>query len=271
MTMLEIAEIVKNTFGSHGVKPLFAFKTGSKAYGTDNEKSDTDVTFVFYRNPIDYFSITTVKDEIKLPDVDIKGWDLRKFLGIISKGGWNTFEMLNAPYWSATDSADRLLWDIRKATGANFPAVTIPTTLLHCSEAALNRLGRDTNDVATIIKEFISYARLTYSALYIQEYGKYPPLNLSALVKDVTIYLKDEGAPHPNALSAYILFVLGLRKDMLEDRVDFSLFSEQLVALQLLNAKLLDNFKAKNDTEIKENLSLDCEKILQNFFSNFLK
>ena len=76
---------------------------------------------------------------------------------------------------------------------------------------------------------------------------------------------------HPNARSAYILFALGLRKDMLEDRVDFSLFSEQLVSLQLLNAKLLDNFKGKNDKEIKENLSLNCEKILQKFFSNFLK
>lgn len=271
MTMLEIAEIVKDTCLTHGVKPLFAFKTGSKAYGTDNEKSDTDVTFVFYRNPIDYFSITTVKDEIKLPDVDIKGWDLRKFLGIISKGGWNTFEMLNAPYWSATDSADRLLWDIRKAAADNFPYVTIPTTLLHCSETALNRLGRETNDVATIVKEFISYARLTYSALYIQEFGKYPPLNLSALVNDVTIYLEDEAVSHPNALSAYILFAVGLRKDMLEDRVDFSLFSEQLITLQQLNAKLLSNFKGKEDKEIKENLSLDCEKILQNFFSNFLK
>lgn len=271
MTMLEIAEIVKNTCLAHGVKPLFAFKTGSKAYGTDNEKSDTDVTFVFYRNPIDYFSITTVKDEIKLPDVDIKGWDIRKFLSITSKGGWNTFEMLNAPYWSASESADRLLWDIRKAAAGNFPNVTIPTTFLHCSETSLKRLGRDGNDTATIIKEFISYARLTYSALYIQEYGKYPPLNLSALVNDVTIYLEDEGVSHPNALSAYILFALGLRKDMVEDRVDFSLFSEQLMTLQLLNTKLLDNFKGKNDKEIKENLSLDCEKILQNFFSNFLK
>jgi predicted nucleotidyltransferase len=271
MTMLEIAEIVKNTCLAHGVKPLFAFKTGSKAYGTDNEKSDTDVTFVFYRNPIDYFSISTVKDEIKLPDADVKGWDIRKFLGIISKGGWNTFEMIHAPYWSATESADRLLWNIRKAAGDNFPDVTIPTTFLHCSETALKRLDRDGNDAATLIKEFISYARLTYSALYIQEYGKYPPLNLAALVNNVTIYLGDEGVSHPNVLSAFILFAMGLRKDMLEDRVDFSLFSEQLAALQMLNAKLLDNFKGKNDKEIKENLSLDCEKILQNFFSNFLK
>jgi uncharacterized membrane protein len=77
--------------------------------------------------------------------------------------------------------------------------------------------------------------------------------------------------PHPNALSAYILFAMGLRKDMLEDRVDFSLFSEQLLTLQVLNAKLLDNFKGKKDTVIKENLSLECEKILQNFFNNFLK
>jgi predicted nucleotidyltransferase len=271
MTMLEIAEIVKNTCLAHGVRPLFAFKTGSKAYGTDNEKSDTDITFIFYRNPIDYFSISPVKDEIKLPEVDIKGWDIRKFLNIISKGGWNTFEMLHAPYWSATESADKLLWDIRKASVDNFPDVTIPMTFLHCSETALKRLGRDENDTAIMIKEFISYARLTYGALYIQEFGKYPPLNLSALVKDVTIYLGDEGVSHPNALSAYILFALGLRKDMLEDRVDFSLFSEQLVTLQLLNAKLLDNFKDKNDTEIKENLSLNCEKILQNFFGNFLK
>ena len=271
MTMLEIAEIVKNTCLTNGVRPLFAFKTGSKAYGTDNEKSDTDITFIFYRNPIDYFSISSVKDEIKLPDVDIKGWDIRKFLNIISKGGWNTFEMLNAPYWSATESADKLLWTIRKAAADNFPDVTISTTFLHCSETSLKRLGRDGNDTATIIKEFISYARLTYSALYIQEFGKYPPLNLSALVKDVTIYLGDGGVSHPNALSAYILFALGLRKDMLEDRVDFSLFSEQLITLQLLNAKLLDNFKGKNDKEIKENLYLDCEKILKNFFNNFLK
>lgn len=271
MTMLEIAEIVKDTCSANEVKPLFAFKTGSKAYGTDNEKSDTDITFIFYRNPIDYFSISSVKDEIKLLDVDIKGWDIRKFLNIISKGGWNTFEMLNAPYWSASESADRLLCDIRKVSTDNFPNVTIPTTFLHCSETALKRLGRDGNNVATIIKEFISYARLTYSALYIQEFGKYPPLNLSALVKDVTIYLADEGVSHPNALSTFILFALGLRKDMLEDRVDFSLFSEQLATLQILNAKLLDNFKGKNDKVIKENLSLKCEKILQNFFSNFLK
>ena len=271
MTMLEISETVKDLCLTNRVKPLFAFKTGSKAYGTDNEKSDTDVTFVFYRNPIEYFSINTVKDEIRLPDADIKGWDLRKFLSIISKGGWNTYEMLNAPYWSVSESADRLLCDIRKATVNNFPYVTIPTTLLHCSETALKRLGRDGNDTATIVKEFISYARLTYSALYIQEYGKYPPLNLSALVNDVTIYLEDEGVSHPNALSAYILFALGLRKDMVEDRVDFSLFSEQLATLQLLNAKLLDNFKGKKDAIIKENLSLDCEKILQKFFSNFLK
>ena len=271
MSMLEIAEIVKNTCLAHGVKPLFAFKTGSKAYGTDNEKSDTDATFIFYRNPIEYFSISSIKDEIKLPDVDIKGWDIRKFLSIISKGGWNTFEMLKAPYWTASESADRLLWDIRKAAEDNFPSVTIPTTFLHCSETALKRLGRDGNDTATIIKEFLSYARLTYSAFYIQEYGKYPPLCLSALVNDVTIYLEDEGVSHPNALSAYILFALGLRRDMLEDRVDFSIFSEQLATLQLLNTKLLDNFKGKNDKEIKEKLSLDCEKILQNFFSNFLK
>lgn len=271
MTMLEIAEIVKNTCLAHKVKPLFAFKTGSKAYGTDNEKSDTDITFIFYRNPIDYFSISTVKDEIKLPDVDIKGWDLRKFLGIISKGGWNTYEMLHAPYWSATDSADRLLWDIRKAAADDFPYVTIPTTFLHCSETALKRLDRDGNNAATLIKEFISYARLTFSALYIQEYGKYPPLNLSALVNDVTPYLGDEGVPYPNALSAYILYVLGLRKDMQEDKADFSLFSELIVTLKLLNAKLLDNYKGKKDAIIKENLSLHCEKILQNFFGNFLK
>jgi predicted nucleotidyltransferase len=271
MRMVEIVEIVKDTCLAHGVKPLFAFKTGSKVYGTNNEKSDTDATFIFYRNPIEYFSISSVKDEIKLPDADIKGWDIRKFLSIISKGGWNTFEMLKAPYWTASESADRLLWDIRKAAEDNFPYVTIPTTFLHCSETALKRLGRDGNDTATIIKEFLSYARLTYSAFYIQEYGKYPPLYLSALVNDVTIYLEDEGVSHPNALSAYILFALGLRRDMLEDRVDFSIFSEQLATLQLLNTKLLDNFKGKNDKVIKENLSLECEKILQNFFSNFLK
>ena len=46
---------------------------------------------------------------------------------------------------------------------------------------------------------------------------------------------------------------------------------EALMTLQQLNAKLLSNFKGKEDKEIKENLSLDCEKILQNFFSNFLK
>ena len=57
MTMLEISEIVKNTCLTHGVKPLFAFKTGSKAYGTDNKKSDTDITFIFYRNPDVYLSL----------------------------------------------------------------------------------------------------------------------------------------------------------------------------------------------------------------------
>jgi predicted nucleotidyltransferase len=271
MTMLEISETVKDLCLTNAVKPLFAFKTGSKAYGTDNKKSDTDVTFVFYRNPLDYFSISGVKDEIKIPDVDIKGWELKKFLSIIAKGGWNTYEMLNAPYWSATDSADKLLGDIRKITKDNFPAATIATTFLLCSKTTLKRLAREDNNAATNIKEFLSYARLTYSALYIQHFGKYPPLNLSTLVKEVTPLLKSEDVDYPNTLSGYILFALGLRKDMVEDSIDISMFSKQFVILQLLNLKLLGNFKDKKDTVIKENLSLECEKILQSFFSNFLK
>jgi hypothetical protein len=112
---------------------------------------------------------------------------------------------------------------------------------------------------------------LTYSALYIQHFSKYPPLNLSTLVKEVTPLLKSEDVDYPNTLSSYILFALGLRKDMVEDSIDISMFSKQFVILQLLNIKLLGNFKDKKDTAIKENLSLECQKILQNFFTNFLK
>jgi hypothetical protein len=70
---------------------------GSKAYGTNTEKSDHDIRGVFYLEKDDYLSSFESLEEVSDAKQDIKYFELKKFLLLLSNNNPNILELLNMP------------------------------------------------------------------------------------------------------------------------------------------------------------------------------
>ncbi len=75
---------------------IFECISGSKAYGLDTEKSDTDIKGVFI-TPKDHFYGFTKIDQISDESNDTSFYELQKFLRLLSKNNPNILEMLYTP------------------------------------------------------------------------------------------------------------------------------------------------------------------------------
>ena len=79
---------------------LFAFESGSRAWGFPSPDSDYDARFVYARSLDWYLSIAPGRDVIELPiegDLDINGWDIQKALGLLLKPNPVLLEWLSSP------------------------------------------------------------------------------------------------------------------------------------------------------------------------------
>lgn len=179
---------VKLLCDEKGVTPLVLFFTGSRQYGYAKADSDYDVLFVFKRPVEDYLKVTAPIDEIKVPDKDVKGWDVRKFCSVLAKSGWNAFEAIHSKRY---DFDWRLHGEARfynhldnfiKESGIYDP-YKVAKTMIGCS-------NRDHTKYVTAegnkkMKYFLSFSRMMLSAKYCMTHDTYPPLNVLDLVKEV--------------------------------------------------------------------------------------
>lgn len=85
------------------VKIWFAVESGSRAWGFESTDSDYDVRFVYLSALKDYLTVFPRRDVIENADVvppdrllDFSGWDLRKFLGLVSKSNPVCFEWMQS-------------------------------------------------------------------------------------------------------------------------------------------------------------------------------
>ncbi|MEM1319865.1 MAG: nucleotidyltransferase domain-containing protein [Bacteroidota bacterium] len=79
---------------------LYACESGSRAWGFPSPDSDYDVRFVYLKPHDWYFSIHNRKDMLQYPineDLDVIGWDIRKFLRLFGKSNATPFEWLQSP------------------------------------------------------------------------------------------------------------------------------------------------------------------------------
>lgn len=70
--------------------------TGSKAYGLDTPKSDTDIRGVFVL-PMDMYYGLEYTDQVSNETNDIVYYELKRFMELLSKNNPNILEMLNTP------------------------------------------------------------------------------------------------------------------------------------------------------------------------------
>ena len=75
---------------------LFKTICGSKAYGLDNEHSDTDIKGVFILPMNQYYSINYIS-QINDEKNDVVYYELNKFVELALKNNPNILELLNMP------------------------------------------------------------------------------------------------------------------------------------------------------------------------------
>lgn len=98
------------------VKIPFAIESGSRAWGFASPDSDYDCRFVYVQPQSKYLSIFSEKDTIDfIPDAifDLSGWDLRKFIQLLSKSNAVTLEWLRSnEIYRRNDAVADMLWQL---------------------------------------------------------------------------------------------------------------------------------------------------------------
>ena len=106
----KIVELLKNVEKEQNVTVLFAVENGSRAWGMSSKDSDYDVRFVFCRPLAEYIKldkpeevITLAYDEnfqpheVKGSLLDMCGFDIFKYLKLLSTSNPTAIEWLNSP------------------------------------------------------------------------------------------------------------------------------------------------------------------------------
>ena len=75
---------------------IFEAIVGSKAYGLDNERSDTDIRGVFVM-PKEMFYGLEYTPQVNNETNDIVYYELKRFMELLSKGNPNILELLYSP------------------------------------------------------------------------------------------------------------------------------------------------------------------------------
>ena len=93
----DLLEDLREYCRAKGAVLLHVCMVGSRAYGYHTPQSDVDVRFVYAFPAERYFSLTAVPDELALPERDVVGYELGKFLSMLRRNGCNAVEILQAP------------------------------------------------------------------------------------------------------------------------------------------------------------------------------
>jgi len=84
----------------YGVRVLYAAESGSRAWGTNSERSDFDVRFIYIRPREDYLRLEQVRDVLEFPIADswdMCGWDLSKTLRLLHNANSQIYEWFTSP------------------------------------------------------------------------------------------------------------------------------------------------------------------------------
>lgn len=287
VNFIETTDKVKELCEFHNVKPLYIALTGSRAYGYPKSDSDQDATFIFYREPINYFSVSEIKDEIRHPELDIKGWDLRKFLNILSKSGWNACEMLMAPSCffgnvalPGAPAPSLIIKELKNYMQENVDKNKLISTLICCAEKYNNNAWHvfknakkpfeelDKASQDKFIKNLLGEARLILSAAYIHTHGFFPEVNLNALIEDTLneMMVENYDLKNYNFLASSIRQLAAARIDDCENMISSDIIQVVSEGISDIGNKIATYHIAdKARQEIVEKNQLALDKILKDF------
>lgn len=174
----------------HNIKILFAIENGSRAWNMASKNSDYDVRFVFKRNVEDYISLIKQKDVIETfyddnyqlcsgdkALLDIVGFDIIKFMGLLSKSNPTSIEWLMSDiiYWGSNDLA------IKQYVKEKFNPKTLIYHYISLCKKHYNRYISENKKVTH--KMYLYMMRGLLNALYVYVNDKIPPLDFTKTVE----------------------------------------------------------------------------------------
>jgi predicted nucleotidyltransferase len=252
----------------HGVNFLFVSTGGSRAYGYNEKDSDQDVTFVFYRNPLDYFTISELPTTIKHPTLDVKGYDISKYLGIMAKSGWNVMEMLYTIPGTSGNQHENIIQDLRLLASKCFCPEKAAHAMAGGATTCFERFDK-AQDTRERVKQLLSAARLIFSAINALDRRLYPSVRFRCLLQEM-----EESLPNfyptivnPCCFTSVFYILMSARRDGAYEYVERVMpLSEMEIIISILKDLQTEIFRvsAKYDCNLKESREL-CDKFLQNF------
>lgn len=175
----------------HKVDVLFGVESGSRAWGFESKDSDYDIRFV-YQSPRDgYLTLFPPRDVIEqaLPTIvagvplDFSGWDLRKFLQLISKSNPVAFEWLQSkivyrevPFWEE---------EVRPACAPFFSPKAAMMHYLSMAKHNYREHMRDGTSPSVRLKKYLYITRPLLCCRWIEMYRNVllPPMQFHTLME----------------------------------------------------------------------------------------
>lgn len=99
----QIETVLAQTEQRNDVRIPFAIESGSRAWGFESRDSDWDIRFIYVARSHIYITLHPKRDVLENNDIlqpdkllDFSGWDLRKFLQLVSKSNPICFEWMQS-------------------------------------------------------------------------------------------------------------------------------------------------------------------------------
>lgn len=176
---LTIIKSLKNLEERENIKILFACESGSRAWGTDSDKSDYDVRFIYIREINWYLQLyegpETIEETLN-EKIEIIGWDLKKSLKLLQKSNTTILEWIHSPIVYLCDE----VFTTKLKEFADL-AFSSSSTIYHYANMAKKNLQSLRKEEKGSTKKYLNILRPIVNCLWIVEYGKMPISNMTSL------------------------------------------------------------------------------------------
>ena len=162
----------------NNAKILLAVEAGSRTWGFESKDSDYDVRFIYVKNKNHYLQLNEQRDVVELvhtDELDIVGWDLKKFLKLMKKSNPSVYEFLQI---SSVYIEDESFYKIREVAPHYFFWKDLAWHYFSMSYKHDRRYILNTTPTK---KRYLYALRGVFSAYWVINYKEAPPTNFEII------------------------------------------------------------------------------------------
>lgn len=170
---------VRELAQERNLKPIAARERGSRMLGVPHEDSDWDVFLLFAQEPAEYVKLggytDTVSRKFDDGDIDIHGWNVKKFANLTTDSNPNAIEFLMSQKEYFND-VDFPFGKIESDVQLNFNHMALYHHYLSLAKSNYEKYIESGNDCTKGRQFYV--LRATAMAKHIREEGTFPALNV---------------------------------------------------------------------------------------------